>query len=83
MTSIIDEIAKPAINSYLCNKYNLTYEELLHRVSSYFTEKNKDNVVALKYYYDNKQNLEYQDKLKFALCSCYNKNKSKIRAFFS
>ena len=79
MTSIIELIAKPIINMYLCNKYNFTYEELLHRVSNYFT-KNKGNAVALKYYYDNKDNLEYQDKLKLSRCSYYNKNKTKIRA---
>ena len=44
------------------------------------SQKNKSNAVALKYYYDNKDNPEYQDKLKLARCSYYNKNKTKIRA---
>ena len=38
MPSIIDEIAKPTINSYLCGKYNLTSDELLQNVSDYFTK---------------------------------------------
>ena len=41
MASVIELIATPAINSYFCNKYNLTYEELLRRVSNYFTKKTK------------------------------------------
>ena len=39
MSSIIDEIAKPAINSYLCGKYNLTSDELLQKVLDNFTNK--------------------------------------------
>ena len=34
MTPIIELIAKPAINSYVWNKYNVTYSELLYRVSN-------------------------------------------------
>ena len=79
MESIIELINKPSINIYLCNKYNFTYGELLHHVSNYF-KKMKSNETALKYYYDNKDDNEYQDKLRLSRCSYYNKNKSKIRA---
>ena len=44
------------------------------------SKQNESNAVALKYYYDNKDNLEYQDKLRLSRCSYYNKNKTKIRA---
>ena len=39
MICLIELITKPAINIYLCNKYDFTSEELLHRVSNYFTKK--------------------------------------------
>ena len=39
MTSIIELITKPAINSYVCGKYDFTIEEWLYRVSSYFKKK--------------------------------------------
>ena len=67
-SSIIDQLAKQASHIHLCKKYILTYDELLTRISDYFA-KNKSNAVALKYYYDNKDNLEYQDKLKLSRCT--------------
>jgi len=80
MSSVIDQVSKPIINTYLCNKYNLTSEELLACISGYFERKNKSNAVALKYYYDNKNKPEYQDKLKQSRSNYYNANKTKIRA---
>ena len=44
------------------------------------SQKSKGSAVALKYYYDNKNDLECQEKLKLSRCSYYNKNKTKIRA---
>jgi len=44
------------------------------------SQKNKYNAVALKYYYDNKDDIEYKDKLKLSRSTYYHKNKSKIRA---
>ena len=44
------------------------------------SQKNKSNETALKYYYDNKDDIHYQDKLRLSRCSYYNKNKTKLRA---
>lgn len=39
VSSVINQITKPVINEYLCEKYNLTCKELLEYVSSYFAKK--------------------------------------------
>ena len=80
MTSIIEQIAKPAINTYRCSKYNLTYDELLTCISDHFSKKKKCNAIALQYYYDNKDNPEYQDRLRLSRNTYYNKHRTKIRA---
>ena len=49
-------------------------------MSNYFTKQIKSNATALKYYYDNTGDNEYQDKLKISRRSYYNKNKTKLRA---
>ena len=41
MTSVIEQIAKPTINIYLCEKYGLSYDELLHHVSDNLANKIK------------------------------------------
>ena len=78
--SVIQHLSKPSINYYLCNKYDLTNNEILGCVSEYFTKKIKCNNTALQYYYDNKDKPEYQDKLKLARSTYYQNNKSKINA---
>jgi len=80
MTSVIEQIAKPTINIYLCKKYGLSYDELLHHVSDNLAKKNKSNAVALQYYYDHKNEPEYQEKLMLSRSTYYNKNKIKLRA---
>lgn len=39
--SVIDQLAKPAVNSYLCNKYNLTLQEICILISDHFAKKIK------------------------------------------
>ena len=77
---VIDQISKPYINEYLCEKYNLTCKELLECVSSYFEKKHKSNATALQYYYDNRDNPDYQDKLRTSRSTYYNNNKTKLKA---
>ena len=38
---VIDQISKPYINEYLCEKYNLIYKNLLEYVSNYFEKQIK------------------------------------------
>ncbi len=80
MSSVIDQITKPAIHNYLCRKYNLTFEELVNCISDQCAKKEKCNAVALQYYYDNKDKPEYQAKLKQTRSNYYYSNKSKIKA---
>ena len=80
MNSVIEQVAKPTITNYLCSKYGLTSEELLNYISNHFAKIRKSNSVALKYYYDNKDNPEYQGRLKHARRTYYQANKAKIKA---
>ena len=80
MTQVIQQVAKPAINNYLCNKYNLSSDEILTRLSNHFYKISKSNAAASQYYYDNKDNPDYQAKLKNSRQDYYNSNKVKIRA---
>ena len=79
-SSVIEQITKPYINEHLCEKHNLTCKELLECVSSYFAQKKKSNDTALQYYYDNRNNPDYQDKLRTSRSTYYNNNKTKIKA---
>ena len=80
MNSVIEQVAKPTITNYLCCKYGLTSEELLNYISNHFAKIRKSNSVALQYYYDHKDNPEYQDQLKHARRTYYQANKAKLKA---
>jgi hypothetical protein len=81
MTSaVIDQLTRPAVSSYLCNKYNLTLQEICLLISDQFAKKNKSNATALQYYYDNRNNPDYQDKLRTSRNAYYNNNKTKLKA---
>lgn len=80
MNSVIEQVANPTITNYLCYKYGLTSEELLNYISNHFAKIRKSNSVALKYYYDRKDNPEYQDQLKHARRTYYQANKAKLKA---
>lgn len=79
MTQILQHVTEPVIN-YLCNKHDLSTDEILTRISDHFNKIKKNNAAASQYYYDNKHDPEYQTKLKTARCNYYHNNKIKIRA---
>ena len=80
MAEVIEQLSKPVINNYLCNKYDLTSDELLTCISDHFDKIIKNNAAASQYYYDHKDNQEYQTKLKNSRQAYYNSNKIKHRA---
>ena len=80
MAQVIERVTKPAINHYLCNKYDLSSDEIMTRILDHFNKSKKNNTASLQYYYDNKDNADYQAKLKNARSNYYQNNKVKIRA---
>ena len=80
MAQVIERVTKPAINHYLCNKYDLSSDEIMTRILDHFNKSKKNNTASLQYYYDNKDNADYQAKLKNARGNYYHNNKIKIRA---
>ena len=59
MTQVLQHVTKPVVN-YLCNKHDLTSDELITRISDHFNKIRKNNTASLQYYYDNKDNADYQ-----------------------
>ena len=80
MAQVIEHVTKPAINHYLCNKYDLSTDEILTCILDHFNKIKKNNTASLQYYYDNKDDPEYKNKLKNSRSNYYQNNKVKFRA---